>query len=119
MAHVTLKIHGEGFARVFVSGAFAADPEGKSFVERDGRDIAAEGLAEVAQMLAPEGYALGKFSVVDPLLFYVEFWADKVHMALPARLLEHYKLMLSRPAVYQVLREEGYNPATLGLCEVV
>jgi glutathione S-transferase len=115
MAHVTQKIHGEGFARVFVSGAYAADPEGKSFVERDGRVIAAEGLAEVAPMIAPEGYALGTFSAVDPVLFYVEFWADKTHMALPARLLEHYRLMLARPAVYQVLREEGYNPAQLGL----
>jgi glutathione S-transferase len=117
MAHVTQRIHGEGFARVFVSGAYAADPEGKSFVERDGREIAAQGLAELATMLAPEGYALGKFGVVDAIIFYVEFWADKTHMALPPRLLDHYRLMLKRPAVYQVLREEGYDPARLGLGE--
>ena len=29
--------------------------------------------------------------------------------------LAHYRHMLARPAVHQGLREEGYNPVTLGL----
>ena len=33
---------------------------------------------------------------------------------LPARLQDHYRLMLGRDAVYRVLREEGYDPARLG-----
>ncbi len=59
-------------------------------------------------------YLAGDYSVADPILFYVEFWADKTGIALPDRLAAHYRLMLARPAVQQVLREEGYNPATLG-----
>ena len=48
------------------------------------------------------------------MLFYVEFWADKLDMALPRNVLAHYRAMLARPMVSQVLREEGYRPDTLG-----
>lgn len=113
MSHVTLVIHGEGFARVFVAGAFSSQgPE--SHVVRLGRKLAAEGLEEVCDMIVRDGYALGAFTVVDPILFYVCFWADKTGIALPPRMAAHYRLMLTRPRVTQVLREEGYNPATLG-----
>ena len=114
MSHVTLVIHGEGFARVFVASAFSRQgPE--SQVVRQGKAFAAQGLEEVCAMMAHAGYALGIFTVVDPVLFYVCFWADKTGVPLPPRLMEHYRLMLARPAVDRVLREEGYNPATLGL----
>jgi glutathione S-transferase len=59
-------------------------------------------------------YLAGEFSVADPILFCVEFWADKSGIALPDNLLAHYRRMLTRPAVQRVLREEGYNTATLG-----
>jgi glutathione S-transferase len=113
MSHVTLVVHGEGFARVFVAGAFSSQgPE--SQVMRLGRKLAAEGLEQLGDMLVRDGYALGAFSVVDPIVFYVCFWADKTGIALPPRLAAHYRLMLDRPKVDQVLREEGYNPKTLG-----
>ena len=115
MQHVTRNIHGEGFARVFVSGAFSCDPQEAAQVVTEGKAVAARGLAAVAQMMEPEGYALGSFSVADPVLFYVEFWADKTGLPLPPRLLDHYRLMLKRDAVYRVLREEGYDPGRLGL----
>jgi glutathione S-transferase len=35
-------------------------------------------------------------------------------MTLPANLAAHYRRMLARPAVYRVLREEGYDTAALG-----
>jgi glutathione S-transferase len=64
--------------------------------------------------LGSNDYVGSRFSVADPILFYVEFWADKTGIALPANLLAHYRRMLARPVVQRVLREEGYNPATLG-----
>jgi len=115
MRHVTEVVHGQGFARVFVPEAFACDPREAAQVMEEGRRIAGQALAEAARMLDVEAYALGAFSVVDPILFYVEFWADMKSIPLPVRLLDHYRLMLKRDAVYRVLREEGYNPARLGL----
>jgi glutathione S-transferase len=52
--------------------------------------------------------------VADAVLFYVLFWADKTGIPLPQTLAAHYKRMLTRSAVQLMLREEGYNPATLG-----
>ena len=114
MAHVTQVVPGQGFARIFVPDAYSCDPQEGAQVVREGRAIAAKALQDAAAMIEAEGYALGAFSVVDPILFYVEFWADMTDVPLPSRLLEHYRLMLSRDAVYSVLREEGYDPKRLG-----
>jgi glutathione S-transferase len=47
----------------------------------------------------------------------VEFWADKLKIALPPNLLAHYRRMLARPAVQRVVAEEGYNVKTLGVID--
>jgi len=115
MAYITGTIHGQGFARIFTTSSFTNHEPELSDVKENGYQIVEKGFAVLNQTLATEEYALGSFSVVDPVLFYVEFWADKLNMTLPERLASHYRLMLARPAVQRVLREEGYNPATLGL----
>jgi len=115
MRHVTEVVHGKGFVRVFMPEAFACDPQEATQVVSEGKDIAARALAKAAGLIDPEGYALGAFNVADPILFYVEFWADMTGVPLPPRLLEHYRLMLKRDAVYRVLREEGYDPKRLGV----
>ncbi|MCT2398902.1 glutathione S-transferase family protein [Novosphingobium mangrovi (ex Huang et al. 2023)] len=114
MHHVTGVVHGQGFARVFVPEAYGCDPQEAAQVIAEGRRIAAQALVEAAAMLDAEGYALGTFTVADPILFYVEFWADMTDVPLPPRLLDHYRFMLGRDAVYRVLREEGYDPGRLG-----
>ncbi len=78
------------------------------------RPSAVKGFAILSRILGEQPYLGGDFSVADPILFYVAFWADKTGIALPANLLAHYRRMLARPVVQRVLREEGYNPATLG-----
>ncbi len=64
--------------------------------------------------LEGRNWIAGDFSVADAVVFYVEFWADKLDMTLPKNVLAHYRAMLARPMVSQVLREEGYRPDTLG-----
>jgi glutathione S-transferase len=113
MSYVTATVHGQGFARLFATGTFTRNEADWEAVRALGRDIVDKGFAILGATLASEGYALGSYSVVDPVLFYVEFWADKTGLALPERLLAHYRLMLARPAVNRVLREEGYDPSRL------
>ncbi len=79
-----------------------------------GRDIVGKGFAILSDALGPKPYLAGNFSVADAVLFYVEFWADKTDIPLPENLAAHYRRMLARSAVQRVLREEGYNLATLG-----
>jgi glutathione S-transferase len=114
MAYIVGTIHGQGFARIFATNTFARDSSDHEAVRRLGRDIVAKGFAVLDTALGEKEYVVGHFSVADPILFYVEFWADKTDIPLPPALARHYQRMLSRPAVQRVLREEGYNLATLG-----
>ncbi len=118
MAYVVGTVHGQGFARIFATNTFARNPADHESVRELGRDIVAKGFSILNDGLAAKAYVVGSFSVADPILFYVEFWADKTNIPLPANLAAHYRCMLARPAVRRVLREEGYNPATLGKCLV-
>ena len=101
-------VHGEGFTRVFVSNRYAADPQECSQVEREGRELVVRGFARLQSMFTGPRYVASQFSVADAAVFYVEFWADRMGIELPARCQTHLQAMLQRPAVRQVLGEEGY-----------
>jgi glutathione S-transferase len=114
MTYIAGTIHGQGFARIFATNTFTRNAADHDAVRALGRDIVARGFAILNDVLGDRPYLAGDFTVADPILFYVAFWADKTAIPLPANLAGHYRRMLTRPAVQQVLREEGYNPATLG-----
>jgi len=114
MCYIAGTVHGQGFARIFATASFSPDPSGHAAAQDLGRRLVAHGFTIIEASLPDDGYAFGEFSVADPVLFYIAFWADKLSMALPPRVLSHYRLMLTRSAVQRVLREEGYDPAKLG-----
>jgi glutathione S-transferase len=114
MAYIVGTVHGQGFARIFATNTFSRSPADHDSVRALGRDIVTKGFAILDNTLGTESYLAGGYSVADPILFYVEFWADKTGIALPKNLFAHYTRMLTRPAVRRVLREEGYNTAVLG-----
>jgi glutathione S-transferase len=114
IAHVVGTIHGQGFARLFATNTFTCNPADHDTVRALGREIVHKGFAILDEAFLARPYVTGSFSIADPILFYVEFWADKTGITLPQALAAHYRRMLERPAVYRVLREEGYNPAALG-----
>lgn len=105
----TRHIHGEGFRRVFTPERYAGARRDIESVKAEGREIAAMAFDVVDDELAGKEYVAGEFSIADAALFYVEFWADKTKMELPPNCLAHYRRMLARPAVRQVLAEEGYR----------
>jgi glutathione S-transferase len=114
MAYIVGTVHGQGFARIFATESFTRNASDHDAVRRLGRDIVAKGFDVINDALGTKPYLAGSFSVADPILFYVEFWADKTAIPLPENLAAHYRRMLARPAVQRVLREEGYNLSTLG-----
>jgi glutathione S-transferase len=99
-------IHGEGFRRVFTPERYGGD---RAATIAEGRAIAASAFDAVNGEIAGREYAAGAFSIADAALFYVEFWADKIGMSLPPNCAAHYQRMKARPAVRQVLAEEGYR----------
>lgn len=114
MAYVVNTVHGQGFARIFATPSFTGTGVDQEKMKALGRDIVTQGFTILDKALEGRDYVAGAYSVADPFLFYVEFWADKTQIPLPPNLAAHYRRLLERPAVLQVLREEGYNPATLG-----
>lgn len=114
MAYIVGTIHGQGFARIFATSTFSRSPADHDSVRTLGRDIVTKGFAILNNSLDAGSYLTGGYSVADPILFYVEFWADKTGIPLPTNLFAHYNRMLTRSAVQRVLREEGYNTAALG-----
>ncbi len=113
MIFVASAIHGQGFARYFAPGNFCPDSSLHDSVKAQGLALAQKALVLVDRQLEGRAWVAETFSAADPVLFYVVFWADKVGMKLPPNILRHYKAMLARPAVQQVLREEGYRPESL------
>ena len=106
-------VHGEGFTRVFVSEGYATGDRTKKQIEAEGRQIAMRGFERLESMIRGPGFVVESFSIADAALFYVEFWADHLGLTLPPKCLQHFQKMLLRPAVRQVLAEEGYAQTLL------
>lgn len=102
-------IHGDGFRRVFTPERYASKQQTAETIQASGREIVGKAFEVVNDQLAGKDYIAGGFSIADAALFYVEFWADKIKMDLPPNCLAHYQRMRTRPAVRQVLAEEGYR----------
>jgi glutathione S-transferase len=102
-------IHGEGFRRVFTPERYGASQTSIEAIKAEGREIVTAALIAVDNELTGKEYVAETFSIADAALFYVEFWTDKIGMQLPPNCLAHYQRMKTRPAVRQVLAEEGYR----------
>lgn len=108
MDYAVNTMHGEGFARIFTTDRFALDEHDAEDELALGRRIIDKGFARLDALLAGREFVAGRFSIADAALFYIEFWADRTDIPLPANCRAHYARMLQRAAVRQVLMEEGY-----------
>lgn len=104
-------LHGEGFTRIFTTERYTRNDGEKNAVRAQGLSVIEKGFAEVDKLLAGKDYVSDHFTIADAALFYVEFWAMRTGIELPGNCLAHYRRMLTRPAVRQVLMEEGYHSA--------
>ena len=111
MNHAVHLLHGQGFTRIFTTGRYSDDPAEHGTIRAHGREIVGQGFAELDPLLAGRDYVLERFGIADCALFYVEFWAERIGIPLPPGCQTHYRRMLLRRAVRQVLQEEGYRSA--------
>ncbi len=101
-------IHMQGFSRLFGPANFGPNPGDEEKVKARGREIVEKGLALMDKALAGKEYVVGRFSIADAALFYVEFWAaGPMKIALPANCAAHFARMKARPAVGRALSQEG------------
>ena len=109
MGYAVNMLHAEGFARLFVPDQFALRDADHEAIKQRGREIVARGFAYVDDVLKGQGSDEGSFTIADAALFYVMFWADRTDLPMPPHCQAHYRRLLQRPAVRQVLMEEGYG----------
>jgi glutathione S-transferase len=108
MNYVINTIHGQGFTRIFTTEKFTPNAADYEAVKVQGHEMVNKAFAIVNDLLAGRDYVVSHFTIADAALFYVEFWASRIGIALPENCLAHYQRLLKRPAVKQVLAEEGY-----------
>jgi glutathione S-transferase len=107
MDYCVATIHMQGFTRIFRPANFAPSAADEAAVKARGTEIAEKGFAALDQALAGKEYAVGPFSIADSAIFYVEFWAKRVGIPLPANCAAHLDRMLARPSVQRTLKAEG------------
>jgi glutathione S-transferase len=107
MDYCVATVHMQGFTRIFRAGAFAPNPADEDAVKARGKEIVEKGFVALSDALDGKEYAAGSFSIADAALFYVEFWAGRVGIPLPANCAAHLQRMNARPAVQRTLKAEG------------
>lgn len=102
-------IHPQAFSRLFNQARFAPSEADHPKVIEQGKAIAEKAFANVEKLWAGGDWVLPSgYSVADPALFFVTFWAIKrMNMAVPPRVAAHFQRMMARPAVQRALKTEG------------
>lgn len=99
-------VHMQAFARQFRPTNFGPEAD-QDATKAKGKDMAEKAFALIDKALEGKDYAVGAFSIADSAIFYVEFWAKRVGVSLPANCAAHLDRMLARPAVQRTLQAEG------------
>ncbi len=109
MNYAVNTIHGQGFTRIFTTEKYTPNPANYEAVKAQGLEIVNKAFLIVNELLAGRDFVVNHFTIADAALFYVEFWANRIEIPLPEHCQTHYQRLLKRPAVKQVLMEEGYG----------
>ena len=107
MDYCVATMHMQGFARLFRPANFSPDPAQEEAVKARGNEIAIKGFDTLNATLEGKDYAIGPFSIADSAVFYVEFWAGRVGIPLPANCAAHFERMKARPAVQRTMQQES------------
>ena len=107
MDYCVATMHMQGFARLFRPANFSPDPAQEEAVKARGKEIAIKGFDTLNATLEGKDYAIGPFSIADSAVFYVEFWAGRVGIPLPANCAAHFERMKARPAIRRTMQQES------------
>jgi glutathione S-transferase len=108
MEYISGTIHMNGAARAWRPASFSDNEASHDAIRTRGKDIVMRGLGVMSEALGEKHWLLDDYSIADPFLFFIEYWAkEKVGYDMPTRIERHYRRMLTRPAVQRALKCEG------------
>ncbi len=107
MDYAVATVHMQGFTRLFRPSNFSRSAGDEEAVKARGKEIIDKGFKLFDKALEGKQFVAGPFSVADCALFYVETWAGRFGIPMPANVAAHFDRMKARPAVQAVLKAEG------------
>lgn len=107
MDYCVATLHMRGFTRMFRPAMFAPSAADEDAVKAAGREIVENGLAQLDKELQGKDYIVGKFSIADSAVFYLEFWAKRSGVPMPPNVATHFERMMARPSTRRMLKAEG------------
>ena len=108
--YVVGTIHGQGFRLVFRPMDYALSEADHDAIKARGMEKANRGLALIDKDLAGKDWIVGDFSVADPALFYVSWWAvARLKSGVPSNVQKHFERMMDRASVKKALADEGLS----------
>lgn len=103
-------IHPQGFTRLGRTDKFTSVEAEYENVRATGRRIIDAGMAILDRQVSDSGFFLDRYTVADPIVFYIELWAvSRLKFELGPNCAIHFASMMKRPAVQRVLADEGIS----------
>ena len=104
--YVVGTVHMRGFSRMIVPAAFGPAGQQDDIVAA-GKRMVTRGFEIIDAGLSGKAYVVDRYSYADAALFYIEHWAERLSVPLPANCKRHYETMKKRAAVERVLAADG------------
>ena len=105
--YIVATVHMQGFTRIARPARFTEREDDHDAVKATGRGIYLQGMQLLDKQLEGRDWLIGPYSLADAALLYVEAWAPRAEIELPANCAAHLKRMKQRPAVQRAFRAEG------------
>jgi glutathione S-transferase len=107
MDYAISTVHMRSYTLMNRPGNFSPLESAHESIKTRGRENFDKGLATLNKALEGKDYIAGTFSIADAAVFYVELWAARANVPLPANCAAHLARMKARPAVAAVMQKEG------------
>jgi glutathione S-transferase len=101
-------VHMRGYTRLIRPNFFTANAADEPAVRAAGHEVVTKAFALLAPILGDQHFMLGRFGIVDCVMFFLEYWArHRCEVPLPANLDAHFDRLMARPAAQRTLAAEG------------
>ncbi len=108
MDYIVATMHMQSWARIWRPMKFTDNAAEFPVLKARGEEMFVKDFALMDKTLGDKPWVVGDFSLADPALFFVSWWAaDRIKFPLPPRVAAHYERMKARPSVQRALAVHG------------
>jgi glutathione S-transferase len=110
MDYVVGFVHGQAWTRAMRPMVYTPNEAEHEGIKARGREMFDRAMSILDGSVAGKEWVVGDFSLADPALFFVSWWAaERLKTALPPNVAAHYQRMRARDSVRRALTMEGFS----------